>query len=101
MQGGINFGKSFDSCRASFADRWVGNRCPTLTVLLPASNSIVPKWRRFPIVGLPVRYRLDRVSGKSAVKLDTGSHWTKDSLQCSCVIKIHDDPSLAARENTS
>lgn len=77
--------------------------CPTLTVLLllPASNSIVPKWRRFPIVGLPVRYRLDRVSGKSAVKLDTGSHWTKDSLQCSCVIKIHDDPSLAARENNS
>lgn len=71
MQGAIHFGKSFDSCRASFADRWVGNRCRTR---LPNTSGVIvvagfklhcSKVAPIPVVGLPVRYRLDRVSGKA------------------------------------
>lgn len=37
----------------------------------------------------------------SLMKLDTGSHWTKDIIQCICVFKINDDLSMASRENNS
>lgn len=76
MQGAVNFGKRFDSCRASFADRWIGNRCLIRlpNTLFRKNDGVIvvagfklhcSKVAPIPIVGLPVRYRLDRVSGKA------------------------------------